>query len=58
VIHGGKDVENRTAPRQFKAAVGERIFVYASKPSTSAPSSLWPVWASGARRSTRFSLAA
>lgn len=31
VIHGGKDVENRTAPRQFKAAVGRRIFVHASK---------------------------
>ena len=36
VIHGGKDVENRTAPRQFKAAVGRRVFVHASKGMTQA----------------------
>ncbi len=36
VIYAGKDVENRAAPRQFKAAVGRRIFVHASKTMTKA----------------------
>jgi len=30
MIHAGKDVENRSAPRQFQAAVGERIYIHAS----------------------------
>ncbi len=30
VIYAGKDVENRSAPRRFKAAVGERILIHAS----------------------------
>lgn len=36
IIYGGKDVENRSAPRQFKAAVGQRVFVHASKAMTKA----------------------
>jgi hypothetical protein len=36
VIHAGKDVENRGphAPRQFKAAVGHRVYIHASKGMT------------------------
>jgi hypothetical protein len=36
IIHGGKDVENRSeyAPRQFGLAVGKRVFVHASKTMT------------------------
>jgi hypothetical protein len=34
VIHAGKDVENRSAPGQFKSAVGQRILVHASKAMT------------------------
>jgi hypothetical protein len=36
VIHAGKDVENRGphAPRQFKAAVGQRVYIHASKSMT------------------------
>jgi hypothetical protein len=34
VSHAGKDVENRGAPRQFKAAVGCRVYIDASKGMT------------------------
>ena len=36
VIHAGKDAENRGphAPRQFKAAVGHRVYIHASKGMT------------------------
>jgi len=33
IIHGGKDVENRSqrAAFQFKTAIGERVLIHASK---------------------------
>jgi hypothetical protein len=34
VIHGGKDVENRSAPHRFKSAVGHRVYIHASKGMT------------------------
>ena len=36
VVHAGKDVENRGphAPRQFQAAVGQRVYIHASKTMT------------------------
>ena len=57
VIYGGKDVENRSldAPRQFKAAVGRRVFVHASKTmtqNTRTPSSSCARSASPARTRT------
>ena len=36
VIHAGKDVENRGAPHQFKAAIGHRLYIHASKGMTAA----------------------
>jgi hypothetical protein len=30
VIHAAKDVENRTAPQQFRSAVGQRVLIHAS----------------------------
>jgi hypothetical protein len=36
VVHAGKDVENRSAPSQFKSAVGQRVFIQASKGMTRA----------------------
>jgi hypothetical protein len=36
ILHAGKDVENRSAPRQFKAAVGKRIWLHASRSMTRA----------------------
>ena len=35
VIHGGKDVENRSLPRRFKAAVGQRVLIHAGLRMTS-----------------------
>jgi hypothetical protein len=36
VIHAGKDIENRGphAPRPFKSAVGQRVYIHASKGMT------------------------
>jgi hypothetical protein len=36
VVHAGKDVENRGphAQRQFQAAVGQRVYIHASKTMT------------------------
>ena len=31
IIHAGKDVENRGAPRRFQPAVGHRVLIHASK---------------------------
>lgn len=31
IIFAGKDVENRPLPSQFRAAVGQRIFIHATK---------------------------
>ena len=31
IIYGGKDVENRSAPRRFQPAVGHRVLIHASK---------------------------
>src|SRR5580692_1824968 len=31
IIHAGKDVENRKRSSQFKAAVGQRVLIHASK---------------------------
>jgi hypothetical protein len=38
IIHGGKDVENRSqrAAFQFKPAIGERVLIHASKGMTAA----------------------
>ena len=38
VVHAGKDVENRGphAPRLFQAAVGQRVYIHASKSMTTA----------------------
>jgi hypothetical protein len=38
IIHGGKDVENRSqrAAFQFKPAIGERVLIHASKRMTAA----------------------
>ena len=30
IIHAGKDVENRSAPRRFQPAVGQRVYIHAS----------------------------
>jgi hypothetical protein len=31
IVYGGKDVENRSAPRRFQPAVGHRVLIHASK---------------------------
>ena len=50
IIHGGKDVENRSqrAAFQFKPAIGERVLIHASKGSMLLRSRSWPASASGA----------